>query len=95
MSRNLFIDILAYTAVLLNMLFYGWWYHVASGEGTHAEIVSRFSGVLPFREPFNAVFLFLLTIFSLIVLARKKTVFPKILAGLQALFVFMYIWGTL
>lgn len=89
------ISVLAYLSFILNVVFFGWWFHVATRYGSHEESVDKFEAVLPLSPSFTTLLLFLLTIFSLIVLSRRPSVFSKVLAYLQILFVFMHIWGYL
>lgn len=89
------VSFFAYLSAGLNISFFGWWIYVATRYDTHEESVAQFNVILPLTGPVVSTLLFLLTIFSLIILARKPYVFAKILAGLQALFVFMYVFGYL
>lgn len=88
-------SVIAYLSVVFNMVFFGWWFYVSTRYESHEESVGKFEAALPLPEPFTTLLLFLFTIFSLIVLARKPTALPKILAGVQVLFIFIYIWGYL
>ncbi len=89
------ISVIAYLSVVLNVVFFGWGFYLSARYESHEELVEKFESALPLPQPFTSLLLFLLTIFALIVLARKPTVFPKILTGVQVLFIFMYIWGYL
>lgn len=89
------VDTLAYASILLNGFYLALWICVFNNYGTQELRVERFNSFLPLLEPFTTILLISLSILSLIILARKRPLFPKMLAAVQALFVFMYIWQYL
>ncbi|WP_188507910.1 hypothetical protein [Parapedobacter pyrenivorans] len=89
--------ILAYLSLLLNIAYLSLWIGVFNAyEGRpFEEVKAKFESFMPFSHGWTVFLLILLSVFSLIILARKPAVLPKILAVLQSFFVFMYIWQFL
>ena len=87
--------IIAYLPLLLNISYVALVAFIINRYDTFDEQKERFESFMPFSHGIVVLLLVLLSIFSLIVLARKTAVFPKILAGLQGVFILIYIWQFL
>lgn len=94
MMRALY-PIIAYLPLLLNISYVALVAFIINRYDTFDEQKERFESFMPFSHGIVVLLLVLLSIFSLIVLARKTAVFPKILAGLQGVFILIYIWQFL
>ena len=85
----------AYLSLALNFGYIILTIYILNHYSSFKEAKERFEELLPFPHGITVILLILLSIYSLIVLARKQTVLPKILAFLQVFFIIMYIWQFL
>lgn len=89
-------NIVAYLAVLLNVYYLAAWLYVFNRYDTHEVRVEAFDRfILGVSNGLLSVLLILLSIASLIILARKGRFLPVVLALLQSFFVFLWIWQFL
>lgn len=89
-------NIVAYMAIVLNVYYLGAWLYVFNRFDTHERRQLEFDRfILDIPNWLVTVLLILLSIASLIILARKRAFVPKVLAVLQSFFIFLWIWQYL
>lgn len=87
---------IAYLAVALNVYYLAAWLYVFNRFDVHGQRQEAFYRfILDIPNWLVTILLILLSISSLIILARKNTFIPKALAVLQSFFVFLWIWQYL
>jgi hypothetical protein len=85
-------------SVLFNVYYLVTWLYVSNLYGTHAESVNHFLKLSPFgfSIPALTLFLFSLTIMSIIFLLRVRNLnYARVLIPLQLIFTALYIWGSM
>ncbi len=88
-------NIIAYGSLVLNVYYLAVWLYVFNAYDTHAERQQALDAYVISSNALIAVILILLSILSLVILARKPTIVPKVLSVLQSFFIFLYGWQFL